>query len=138
MSNDNTTDAIIDRLNEAAAAIERSSRRTGKSFRNLYRGTSASAESVVEREWDALKRDLADLTSRTDLAANPEVKAIVDRLRASVAAASDSVAEAASSARRQALEGADAVDGYVRESPWRTAGIAVLAGMAVGLLIARR
>jgi ElaB/YqjD/DUF883 family membrane-anchored ribosome-binding protein len=31
-----------------------------------------------------------------------------------------------------------AADGYVREHPWNAVGIAVLAGIALGLLISRK
>jgi ElaB/YqjD/DUF883 family membrane-anchored ribosome-binding protein len=38
----------------------------------------------------------------------------------------------------EAAEQARAADGYVREHPWNAVGIAVLAGIAVGLLIGRK
>jgi ElaB/YqjD/DUF883 family membrane-anchored ribosome-binding protein len=38
----------------------------------------------------------------------------------------------------EAAEHARAADGYVREHPWGAVGIAVLAGIALGLLISRR
>jgi ElaB/YqjD/DUF883 family membrane-anchored ribosome-binding protein len=38
----------------------------------------------------------------------------------------------------EAAEHARAADGYVREHPWNAVGIAVLAGIALGLLISRK
>lgn len=38
----------------------------------------------------------------------------------------------------EAAEQARAADDYVREHPWNAVGIAVLAGVALGLLISRR
>jgi ElaB/YqjD/DUF883 family membrane-anchored ribosome-binding protein len=38
----------------------------------------------------------------------------------------------------EAAEHARAADDYVREHPWHAVGIAVLAGIALGLLISRR
>ena len=38
----------------------------------------------------------------------------------------------------EAAEHARAADSYVREHPWHAVGIAVLAGIALGLLISRR
>jgi len=38
----------------------------------------------------------------------------------------------------EAAEQARAADGYVREHPWNAVGIAVLAGIALGLLIGRK
>jgi ElaB/YqjD/DUF883 family membrane-anchored ribosome-binding protein len=40
--------------------------------------------------------------------------------------------------RAQARRVASSADGYVRESPWQALGIAALAGLAVGFLVARR
>lgn len=38
----------------------------------------------------------------------------------------------------EAAEQARAADDYVREHPWQAVGIAVLAGVALGLLVSRR
>ena len=44
----------------------------------------------------------------------------------------------AEEAASQARDSMRAADGYVREHPWNAVGIAVLAGIALGLLIGRK
>jgi|SRR6267142_2448695 len=44
----------------------------------------------------------------------------------------------AEEAAEQARDSVRAADGYVREHPWNAVGIAVLAGVALGLLISRK
>jgi ElaB/YqjD/DUF883 family membrane-anchored ribosome-binding protein len=44
----------------------------------------------------------------------------------------------AEEAAEHARDSMRAADGYVREHPWNAVGIAVLAGIALGLLIGRR
>jgi ElaB/YqjD/DUF883 family membrane-anchored ribosome-binding protein len=44
----------------------------------------------------------------------------------------------AEEAAEHARDSARAADGYVREHPWNAVGIAVLAGIALGLLIGRK
>lgn len=44
----------------------------------------------------------------------------------------------AEEAVEQARDSVHAADGYVREHPWNAVGIAVLAGIALGLLISRK
>lgn len=44
----------------------------------------------------------------------------------------------AEEAAEHARDSVRAADGYVREHPWHAVGIAVLAGIALGLLIGRR
>jgi ElaB/YqjD/DUF883 family membrane-anchored ribosome-binding protein len=44
----------------------------------------------------------------------------------------------AEQAQRQAREAIKAGDRYVRENPWTASGIAALAGLAIGFLVARR
>ncbi|MGE0315033.1 MAG: hypothetical protein AB7P21_25740 [Lautropia sp.] len=133
-----SAEAIIDRLNETAEAIERTARRAGRAGRGAYDRAAADTEAVFAREWAALRRDLADLASNADLAAMPEVRRLIDQMKHSVAAASASVGDAAEDVRRRTVEKAESVDAMVHDAPWKTAGLAALAGIAVGLMIGRR
>lgn len=133
-----STEAIVERLQEAAQAIERSARRSGRASGRIYDNVAADSEAVISREWAALRRDLADLASNAELAAMPEVRKLLDQMKASVANASASVADAANDAKRRTVEKAESVDAFAHEAPWQTAGLAALAGIAIGLMIARR
>ncbi len=135
---DVAADKIASRLEEAAQAIERSIRRTRRSMGNAAADMSEQSRSAVEQEWVALKKDLSDLMSRTDLAESPEVKAVVERIRNTMNAVSESVTTAASQAQHRARESADRVNDYAHASPWQAAGIAAAAGFVIGVLLSRR
>ena len=135
---DVAADKIASRLEEAAQAIERSIRRTRRTMGNAASDMSDQSRSAVEQEWVALKKDLSDLMSRTDLAESPEVKAVVERIRNTMNVVSDSVTTAASQAQHRARESADRVNDYAHASPWQAAGIAAATGFVIGVLLSRR
>jgi ElaB/YqjD/DUF883 family membrane-anchored ribosome-binding protein len=135
---DVAADKIASRLEEAAQAIERSIRRTRRTMGNAAADMSEQSRSAVEQEWVALKKDLSDLMSRTDLAESPEVKAVVERIRNTMNSVSDSVTAAANQAQNRARESADRVNDYAHASPWQAAGIAAAAGFVIGVLLSRR
>lgn len=131
-----TAESIVERLQEAADSIERTARRGGRSFRRFSRDTADDAQNALSDEWDSIKADLAELMDNADLSRSPEVRDLVNRIRGSISRASDSVSEIAHNAGRRARHSAEAVDEYVHESPWTSAGVAAVAGLAIGLLIA--
>lgn len=135
---DVAADKIASRLEEAAQAIERSIRRTRRTMGNAASDMSDQSRSAVEQEWVALKKDLSDLMSRTDLAESPEVKAVVERIRNTMNAVSESVTTAASQAQHRVRESADQVNDYAHASPWQAAGIAAAAGFVIGVLLSRK
>jgi ElaB/YqjD/DUF883 family membrane-anchored ribosome-binding protein len=135
---DVAAEKIAARLEEAAEAIERSLRRTRRSVGGAAAEMSETSRSAVEREWTALRKDLADLMNRSDLAESPEVKAIVERIRQTMSAVSDTVVGAASQAQQRARESAERVDEYAHASPWQAAGIAAAAGFVIGVLLSRK
>ncbi|MGE0796861.1 MAG: YqjD family protein [Lautropia sp.] len=135
---DISADKIASRLEEAAEAIERSLKRTRRSIGSAASDLGDQSRNSIEKEWTALKKDLADLMGRTDLAESPEVKAVVERIRATMSSISDTVVDAASEAQRRARESAGVVDDYAHQSPWQAVGIAAAAGFVIGALLARR
>jgi ElaB/YqjD/DUF883 family membrane-anchored ribosome-binding protein len=135
---DPTADNIASRLEQAAQAIERSFRRTQRAVGSAAGDMSDQSRSAMEREWAALKADLADLANRTDLAESPEIKAVLERIRDTMSSVSDTVANAASEAQYRAREGADRVNEYAHASPWQAAGIAAAAGFVIGVLLSRK
>lgn len=135
---DVAADRIAARLEEAAEAIERSLKRTRRSIGSATADMSDHSRTAVEREWVALKKDLSDLMTRTDLAESPEVKAVVERIRNTMNAVSDTVVGAASEAQHRARESAERVNEYAHASPWQAAGIAAAAGFVIGVLLSRK
>ena len=133
-----SADSILERLSETAEAIERSSRRAGRAGSRIVDSAASDAEAVMSREWAALRRDLADLAGNIDLAAMPEVGRLIDQMKASIASASAAVGETAAGIGRRATESAETIDAKVHDAPWQTAGVAALAGVAIGIMIGRR
>ena len=131
-----TAESILERLQQAADSLERSARSGGRSFRRFSREAGHDAHHALSDEWESIKRDLAELMDNADLSRSPEIQDLVQRIRTSIRDASDSVSELAHDARRRARHSAEAVDEYVHESPWTSAGVAAVAGLAIGLLLA--
>jgi len=132
------TDKIAARLEEAAEAIERSLKRTRRSVGNAAAEMSGTSRSAVEREWGALKRDLADLMNQPELAESPEVKEVLERIKSTMSTVTETVSEAASQAQLRARESAERVNDYAHASPWQAAGIAAAAGFVIGVLLSRK
>ena len=131
---DDTTDKLTARLEEAAASLERSLKRSGRSFSR----SAGRARDNVESEWYNLKQDLSDLLDSDSLRDRPEVRAAIDRVRDTVQNISDSAYDAAQEVQRRARDGAEAVNDYAHSSPWQTAGMAAAAGLLIGFLLSRR
>lgn len=99
----------------------------------------ARSRHEVKEELQQLMEDVEELMRRVGDAADPEL----DRLRSKVQTAITSAREAIDSRtewpRQRARAAVAAGAAYVREQPWQAAGIAaVLVGIAVGVLVARR
>ncbi|WP_028356882.1 DUF883 family protein [Brackiella oedipodis] len=61
-----------------------------------------------------------------------------DQARNILSKALNSVSDASDAAVEQGKEVAKTADNYVQENPWSTAGIAAVAGILLGVVIARR
>jgi len=132
------TDRIAARLEAAAAAIEGSLHTTRQALGSAAAGMSDEAHSALEREWSALKSDLADLMSRDDITQSPEVQAALSRIRETMGRVADTVSNVGREAQQRAREGADRVADYAQASPWQAAGIAAVAGFVLGILLSRK
>ena len=135
---DTTTDKLAARLEEAAATIERSLRRSRQALGNAASDMSDESRSALEREWSNLRSDLSDLMNRADIAESPEVQAALARVRTTSASVTDTSSNVGSQAQHRAREGADRVNEYAHDAPWQAAGIAALAGFVIGVLLSRK
>jgi ElaB/YqjD/DUF883 family membrane-anchored ribosome-binding protein len=86
---------------------------------------------LVVADAEELLRATASQAGETVAAARARVQDSLDSAKASLGPLGEEAAE-------QARAAAHATDDYVREHPWQAVGIAVLAGVALGLLISRR
>ena len=82
--------------------------------------------------------DAEELLRATASQAGEKVSAARERIQASLATAKVKLGEAERAALERAKQAARATDDYVHENPWRAVGIAAVAGLVLGVLIARR
>ena len=82
--------------------------------------------------------DVEDLIDRVGDAADPELRRLRSKVAAAVTTAKKSIAEGVGQVQGQANQALEAGDRYVRNQPWEAIGIAAIAGLAVGFLVARR
>lgn len=135
---DVAADKIASRLVEAAQTIERSLRRTRQSAGNAASGKSSQPGSAIEQEWAALKKDLADLITGTNLAETAQVKAVREQIRNTMRSFGGPVTTATDQAQHRARGSADRINEYAHTSPWQAAGIAAAAGFVIGVLLSRK
>lgn len=82
--------------------------------------------------------DAEELLRATASQAGEKAAAARARIEASLAAAKVKLAEAERALLEKTKQAAKATDEYVHENPWRAVGIAAVAGLVLGVLIARR
>ena len=86
---------------------------------------------LVISDAEALLRATAGKAGETATAAREKMQETLDSAKLKLGPLGEEAAE-------QARAAAHATDDYVRKNPWQAVGIAVLAGIALGLLISRR
>jgi ElaB/YqjD/DUF883 family membrane-anchored ribosome-binding protein len=99
--------------------------------------TDVSKEKLVA-DLKVVVADAEELLRATASQAGEKVSAARERIQASLAGAKVKLADAEQAVAEQAKKAAKATDEYVHENPWRAVGIAAVAGLVLGVLIARR
>ena len=89
-------------------------------------------------EFESLVADADDLLRNTVDTMGTQTAAARARLQKSIAQTRERLSAGLHSVTEQGRQAASAADGFVRESPWQAVGVAALAGLAVGFLIARK
>ncbi len=87
---------------------------------------------------EALKSSIAELIDHPALSSSPNLAEIRTRINNQINEASTALESAQASAREVVSEQAGNIDEYVRDEPWKVAGIAAALGLAVGVALARR
>jgi ElaB/YqjD/DUF883 family membrane-anchored ribosome-binding protein len=108
-----------------------------RNIRGAAREAAQQAGAAASDEVQNLIADVEDLIDRVGDAADPEVRRLRSKVTAAIATTKTSIADGAEQVQRQAKEAFLAGDRYVRNQPWEAIGIAALAGLAVGFLVAR-
>jgi len=99
---------------------------------------AGNIKAVASSEIKSLIADVEDLVARIADLKDADVARVRGKVLTAVAAAKDSLAEGATTLRRQAQRAATTADDYVHDSPWQAVGIAALVGAVVGILATRR
>lgn len=89
-------------------------------------------------EWSHFIDDVEALVSRVTDLNDADVEKLRAKVEDSIAGARDSVKRNAQGFQERASQVSHAADEYVHEKPWAIAGIAALAGIAIGLVMTRR
>ncbi len=82
--------------------------------------------------------DAEELLRATASQAGEKAAAARERIQASLATAKVKLGEAERALLEKTKEAAKATDEYVHDNPWKAVGIAAVAGLVLGVLIARR
>ncbi len=105
--------------------------------------TSAGAAAPLNleargEEFNNLMTDVQALLDRVGHVVDPEISRLRLKVEEAMAAANWAPPGRMTEVRRRAKNMLSAGDGYVRDRPWQSAGIAALVGVVVGILVGRR
>jgi ElaB/YqjD/DUF883 family membrane-anchored ribosome-binding protein len=82
--------------------------------------------------------DAEALLKATSTQTGEKIQEVRARAEQSLQQAKGRLSELEQDARRRAQEMTDATEGYVRDNPWQSVGIAAGIGLLLGLLMSRR
>ena len=99
---------------------------------------STEASQKLVSDLKVLAADTQDLIRATAEQSGEKVNAARDKARMALAHAQARVAATEAAFAARARDAANSADQYVTSHPWRTAGVAALCALVVGILIARR
>jgi ElaB/YqjD/DUF883 family membrane-anchored ribosome-binding protein len=89
-------------------------------------------------EFDKLMTDVQALLEGVGHVVDPEIGRLRRKVEEAMAATNWMPPGRMAEVRRRAKHMLSAGNGYVRDRPWQSAGIAALAGVVVGILVGRR
>ena len=89
-------------------------------------------------EFKHLFDSVEDLLKRVADVESADIQKVRAKVRVALMVAKSALDDGASQVRRQASRFAESTDGYVRDYPWQSAGIATLVGAGLGLLLTSR
>jgi len=90
------------------------------------------------QEVNNLMADVQDLLGRVAHVADPEIARLRTKVEGGLTAAKKALVDGTDRVQRHAKNAMSAGDSYVRDQPWQAVGIAAVAGLVVGFLVARR
>jgi ElaB/YqjD/DUF883 family membrane-anchored ribosome-binding protein len=122
-----TYDPAADRLQSSAEDLGRDIKKGAK---NVQGAASSEIQNLIA--------DVEDLMAKVANLKDADVTRVRGRVEQALSAAKRSLSTGTETVRRQVRETAASADDYVHDSPWQALGLAALAGVIVGVLVARR
>jgi ElaB/YqjD/DUF883 family membrane-anchored ribosome-binding protein len=120
-------------MDEIAGQGSNGARRMGRPKRG-----AESIKRNASPEFADLIADVEDLVQKVGHIADSEVAQVRERLREKIASAKESMANQRIQFVAAARYAAGTADDFVHENPWKSTGIAALAGIVLGLIIFRK
>jgi ElaB/YqjD/DUF883 family membrane-anchored ribosome-binding protein len=114
------------------------SRAKGRSSAADAARATRHASAATARDFESLIGDIEDLLRSTVDSVGEQAEAARTRVQKSLAQAKELLAEDVESISARGLEAASAADDFVRSRPWQVIGLAALAALGAGFLLARR
>jgi ElaB/YqjD/DUF883 family membrane-anchored ribosome-binding protein len=105
---------------------------------NDFRNGVKNVRAVGAAELQKLIADVEELLSQVANLKDAETVRIRGRVERALENAKLNLEDTTATVKTQARRVASSADDYVRESPWQALGVAVLVGVAIGLLASRR
>lgn len=100
--------------------------------------TANSVQSSMSREFHSFIADIEDLVKQTTSLTGDDLERAKDQLVKRISTAKESVENIGSDIAHQARKSITATNDYVHDQPWNAIGAGAVAGMLLGLLLARR
>lgn len=117
---------------------DRGVRSDARPFTNVADDAAQRAGETGGQEVRTLLADVQDLVGRVAHVADPEISRLRNRIEVGLATTRKALADGTDQVQRQAKAAIATGDRYVHEQPWQSVGIAAVAGLLVGFLVARR
>jgi len=110
----------------------------GDRLQTDFKNGAKHLRGTATTELQNLIADVEDLIGRISNLKDADVARVRNKVEQALFSAKASIASGTDNVRQQARRVASTADDYVRESPWQALGLAAIAGVAVGFLVARR
>lgn len=125
-------------MNSTVSENGQDTRKDFSSARHEAGGGTHRFRSATGQEFSDLMADIQDLVARIAHVNDPDVVRLRAKVERALSTAKSAIAQGSDRLQRQARDALKAGDGYVRDRPWQSVGIAAAAGLIVGFLLARR
>ena len=104
----------------------------------MTHSTVSDARDQLVSDMKAVIADADELLKATTGATGERISAVRARAEETLRNARQKIANLDDAAMNQVKDAAKQADSYVRENPWGAVGIAAVAGLLVGVMIARK